>query len=560
MQIINNSMLCDMFLSAAANLTNHRQEVDNMNVFPVPDGDTGTNMSMTINACVKDIDLLKTATVAEIAKAMANAALRGARGNSGVILSQLIRGMQKALSDKNEIDVKVLADIAKLAKESAYKAVMKPTEGTILTVARMMAEFATENHEKYDDALSFLEAVYEAGNKALKLTPKMLPQLKQAGVVDSGGQGLMFLIEGAYLYLKTGKRVEYAEQTHKTESTAQKSSDTADIKFKYCTECIIEKKSASVDVFKLKSTIELIGDSMVVVDDDEIVKIHIHTNHPDIILGEALRLGELSNIKIENMKIQHSKLTDGDKTTENAVNDEKTESAEILQNEPDETEPKETKKYGFVCICAGDGLCDTFKKLGADVVLSGGQTMNSSTDEILTAIESINAENIFVFPNNKNIIMAATQAQELSDKNVFVVPTKSVTQAISCMICFDEDNEADSMFDEFCEVMACVKSAQTTYAVRDTVIDGREIKTGDILGIVEGKIKFVDETVEKSVENILKDTVDGETGVITLFWGDEVDGETAERLCERLEDMFPECDVACHFGGQPVYHYLISVE
>ena len=552
MQIINNSMLCDMFLSAAANLTNHRQEVDNMNVFPVPDGDTGTNMSMTINACVKDIELLKTATVTEIAKAMANAALRGARGNSGVILSQLIRGMQKALADKSEIDVKVLADIFRQAKESAYKAVMKPTEGTILTVARMMSEFATENYEKYDDALSFLEAVCDAGNKALKLTPKMLPQLKQAGVVDSGGQGLMFLIEGAFMYLKTGKMVEYAEQTQTTESTAQQATDSADIKFKYCTECIVEKKSQNVDVFKFKSTIELIGDSMVVVDDDEIVKLHIHTNHPDIILGEALRLGELSSIKIENMKIQHSKLTQSN-NAENTENAHEQANAEIC-------EPRELKKYGFVTIAAGDGLCDTFKKLGADVVLSGGQTMNSSTDEILTAVESINAENIFVFPNNKNIIMAATQAQELTDKNVFVVPTKSVTQAISCMICFDEDNEPDSMFDEFCEVLATVKSAQTTYAVRDTVIDGKEIKTGDILGIIEGKIKFVDETVEQSVENILKETVDDETGVISLFRGEEVDEESAQKLCEKLEDMFPECDVACHFGGQPVYHYLISVE
>ncbi len=556
MQIINNSMLCDMFISAAANLTNHKQEVDNMNVFPVPDGDTGTNMSMTINACVKDIELLKDATLKETSKAMANAALRGARGNSGVILSQLIRGMQKALADKESIDVKAIADICKFAKESAYRAVMKPTEGTILTVARMMAEFATENYEKYDDVESFIEAVCNAGNEALKKTPQMLPQLKQAKVVDSGGQGLMFLIEGALYFIKTGEVVNRLEDDTQSSDISQNISEQADIKFKYCTECIVEKKSPKVDVFKLKSTIEMIGDSMVVVDDEEIVKLHIHTNHPDIILGEALRLGELSSVKIENMKIQHSNL---------AKNKAEDTHEEVLDtNDTTESDVKtfdgEPKKFGFVCIAAGEGLCDTFKKLGADVVISGGQTMNSSTDEILSAIESINAENVFVFPNNKNIIMAAQQAQDLADKNVFVVPTKSVTQAISCMISVDEDYTPDEMYSELCEVMMTVKSAQTTYAVRDTVIDDREIHTGDILGIVEGKIKFIDETVENSVKNILKDTVDDETGVISLFYGEDVSEETAEALCEELEEIYPECDVACHFGGQPVYHYLISVE
>ena len=559
---INNSVLVDMVFSAAANLNNHRQQVDNMNVFPVPDGDTGTNMSMTINACIKDLDLLKKSDLENTSKALANAALRGARGNSGVILSQLVRGMQKALKGVVVINVETVAAICKSAADSAYRAVMKPTEGTILTVARMMAEFADDEYEKYNDVTGFLSDIVDAGNEALKTTPELLPQLKQANVVDSGGQGLMFLMEGALEFLKTGNITEFDKtnsipETHQSKSAP--ADEKCDIKYKYCTECIVEKASEKADVFKFKSTVGMIGDSMVVVDDEEIVKLHIHTNHPDIVLGEALRLGELSSVKIENMKIQHSNLVKENEEKQSLDNENS-----VFQNEINKTQETGEKlpkqKYGFVSVAAGDGFCDIFTKLGVDSVISGGQTMNSSTDEILEAIENVNAENVFVFPNNKNIIMAAQQAQQLSEKTVFVIPTRNVTEAITCMINFDDELNPDELYDNMCDDIQYVKSAQTTYAVRDTVIDNNEIHTGDILGIVDGKIKFVDNDIEQSVQNCIADMVDDNTSVITLYYGEDADDKQAGQLCTELEDEYPDCDVSIQFGGQPVYHYIISVE
>jgi len=540
---INSQLYRNMIYSAAANLANHKEEVDNMNVFPVPDGDTGTNMSMTMDACEAALRADKSETIPEMAKLVANSALRGARGNSGVILSQLMRGVQKALADAQTIDCSLLSLAFQNAAKSAYKAVMKPTEGTILTVARKMAEFAQSSENNYDDVLLFLKDIVAAGDDALSKTPNMLPQLKQAGVVDSGGQGLMYICKGALYALENASAMERIVESSVPVQQGAASADFSDIKYKYCTECIVDKNSENIDVFKLKLALEPKGDSMVIVDDDEIIKIHIHTNTPDFVLAEALKYGELSNVKIENMKLQHNSISSAEKAP-----------APIQNND----EP--AKKYGFVCVASGDGLVQTFKTLGVDCVIEGGQTMNPSTDDILSAIEGINAENIFVYPNNKNIIMAAEQSRELSDKNVFVIPTTSIVQAMSSILVFDEDAEPDDNYAEMSGVISDVKSAQITYAVRDTVVDDKVITPGDILGILEGKICHVNSDVTSSVHNLLGDMVDDESSVITLFYGDEVSKEEAVSLKNELEERFDECDVYMHFGGQPVYYYFISVE
>ena len=544
---INSSIFTDMLISAANNLCNHRQEVDNMNVFPVPDGDTGSNMSMTITACVKNTDELRSKSLEEASKIVANSALRGARGNSGVILSQLIRGVQKSLVGVNEIDCKVLALCFKNAQASAYRAVMKPTEGTILTVARIMGETAEKDVDNFSDIVEFFEHIVNAGNAALAKTPQMLPQLKQAGVVDSGGQGLMYLAEGALQYLKTGDVVYGSEpQVEQNQSEVAATIDQ-DIKFAYCTECIVEKKNAKADTFKFRTTIEKIGDSMVVVDDDEIVKVHIHTNEPNIVLGEALKIGELSSVKRENMKIQHSNIT-------NTKSEQSKEApAEVKNDEP-------AKKYAFVAVAAGSGIADTFRSLGIDSVIEGGQTMNPSTEDVVDAVNKINAENIIVFPNNKNIIMAAQQAKDICESNVIVIPTTSITQAISCMLCYNEDMTPKELESEMNGNMKNAVSAQITYAVRDTVVDDRQISSGDILGIVEGKIKFVEKNETECVLNIMKQHITEYSEYVLVFYGSDVEESDADALCEQLEELYPEVDFSFNYGGQPVYSYILSVE
>lgn len=543
---INSDIFCKMLISAAANLSNHRQEVDNMNVFPVPDGDTGTNMSMTIDACENAVVENSHLSISQLAKAVANAALRGARGNSGVILSQLLRGMQKALTNSECIDCKIVSLAFQNAAKSAYKAVMKPTEGTILTVAREMAECAAKHENDFEDIVDFVAVVAKAGKDALLKTPEMLPQLKQAGVVDSGGQGLIYLVEGALHTLKTGNVIEREIAKNIPAAPAAANVDIENLTFQYCTECIIEKKDKTCDSFELKMKLEPKGDSMVVVDDEEVIKIHIHTNNPDYVLAEALKYGELYSVKIENMKLQHNNIIN------TSDEKQKTNTAEV--------KPTEAKKYGFICVAAGDGIVETFKNLGVDCVIKGGQTMNPSTDDILSAMESINAENIYVFPNNKNIIMASEQAKDLSDKNVYVIPTKSITQAMSCILTFDESNEPNDNYEAMVSVIDDVKSAQITYAVRDTVVDDFEIKPDDILGIIEGKIQSVDSTVNESVLNVIDKMIDEESSVITLFFGEDVSENDANELGAVLEEKYDECDVYIHFGGQPVYYYLISIE
>lgn len=551
MHEINATMYRSMVLSAAANLSNHKEEVDNMNVFPVPDGDTGTNMSMTMDACEAAVAGSPDDTIPALTKLVANSALRGARGNSGVILSQLMRGVNKALNNCEVIDCSLLSMAVQAAAKSAYNAVMKPTEGTMLTVARIMAEFAKNNESKYSDVVLFFSDIVDAGNVALSRTPEMLPQLKQAGVVDSGGQGLIYICEGALHALKNNAVIERINKSSAIAATGAASVEIGELKYKYCTECIIEKSSPDLDSFKLKRLIETKGDSMVIVDDEEIIKIHIHTNEPDFVLGQALRYGELSSIKIENMKLQHNELSQGANSADKPTNSENT--ADAVEDMP-------ASKYGFVSVAVGDGLVETFKNLGVDIVIEGGQTMNPSTDDILSAIEKINAENIFVYPNNKNIIMAAQQAKELSEKNVFVIPTKSIVQAMSSILVFDEDAEPDKNYEEMTEVISEVKSAQVTYAVRDTVVEDRTIAPGDILGILENKISVVAPDINETVNNLLDEMVDEDSSVITVFYGEEVSYDDANTLKEELEAKFDECDVYMHFGGQPVYYYFISVE
>lgn len=537
-----------MLISAANNLCNHRQEVDNMNVFPVPDGDTGSNMSMTITACVKGIEEYRSYSLEDISKNVANAALRGARGNSGVILSQLIRGVQKALVGVEDIDVNVLASCFSQAQKSAYKAVMKPTEGTILTVARIMGEIAEKEKRQYKDVVAFFERITQKGNEALANTPNMLPQLKQAGVVDSGGQGLMYLVEGALYYLNNEKIIESEihEVAENVEQNVVSASDE-EIKFAYCTECIIEKSIKGSSSSKFQSVIEKIGDSMVVVDDEEIVKVHIHTNQPDVVLAQALKIGDLSSVKVENMRIQHSNMSKNE-------NDIQTDNMEEQSNNIQQ------KKIAFVAVSAGSGIADTFRSLGVDSVIEGGQTMNPSTEDIVDAVNKINAENVFVFPNNKNIIMAAQQAQYICDTNVVVIPTTSVTQAISCMLSFDNSLSVEDLENEMLNNMKNGVSAQITYAVRDTVIEDRTITSGDILGIVEGKIKYIEKTENDCLFAILDGYVDDDTDIVTVFYGAEISEDDADEIQEQLEEKYPDIDFSFNYGGQPVYSYILSVE
>ena len=543
--------MADMIISGAYNLNNQKNIIDDLNVFPVPDGDTGTNMSLTMKASVSEVNANRDNGTGAVAKALASSTLRGARGNSGVILSQLMRGIQKQVKDTTVLTAKDIGLAFTKASESAYGAVMKPTEGTILTVARETAEAAVRYSEETDDIALLFEKIVDAANKSLARTPDLLPQLKQAGVVDAGGKGLVSVLEGALEYLKTGKVIETAvEEVKRETSKVGAEIDPESIKFIYCTEFLISKKNMSVDSFKFKTTIEHFGDSMVVIDDEDIIKVHIHTNEPNLVLGEALKLGALMNIKIDNMKFQHESKID-------VSNDAKSDEPK-KQEAPKPTEP--AKKFGVIAVAVGEGIESILTELGVDRIISGGQTMNPSTDDILTAIEELNAENIIVFPNNKNIVLAAQQAKNLTEKNVYVIPTKHVTQSLSCMIAFDESLSAGEMEDTMNEIIENVKSAQLTYSVRDTVVDGREIKKGDILGIIEGKITFTGADTKGVLIDVLGDMANGDGGVITVFYGEDISDTEIEPVEQMLNDKFPSYDIAVYPGGQPVYSYIVSVE
>ena len=543
---MDGKLLAAIMTSGANNLYNKKQTVDELNVFPVPDGDTGTNMSMTVVAMSKALTELVTPSVTKIADAMSYATLRGARGNSGVILSQFFRGIAKSLKGVDECDATQLANALLAGSNAAYKAVMKPTEGTILTVAREMAEAAVKSAAKNDDICVVLEDAVKKGNKALAKTPEMLPALKKAGVVDAGGQGWLFFVEGALECLKTGKVIvsENASESINTGvKTAQDTIDTKSIKYMYCTEFIVEKKSKDVNVPSFRKAIETKGDSMLVIDDDEIVKVHIHTNNPGYVLERAVMLGDMINIKIDNMKHQHQS---------------------IISREEKEEEPKipaEEKDFAFISVCVGDGLVKIFKDLGVDEIIEGGQTMNPSTDDIINAINRVNAKCVYVFPNNKNIIMAANQASEISDKNVVVIPTKSIPQCVGAMIAFSADKSEEKNTQAMTKAIGNVLTGQITFAVRDTEIDDLKIKEGDIIGMNENKITVTGNDAGKVLKDLIAQMYDeDESEFLNIYYGEDVSEETANTLAEEIEEEYPDLEVNVSYGGQALYYYIFSIE
>ena len=553
---INAEALAKAFLAGAKNLEAKKEWINELNVFPVPDGDTGTNMSMTIMSAAKEVAAMAEPDMKSLAKAISSGSLRGARGNSGVILSQLFRGFTKVIAEYDEIDVQVLSDAFEKAVETAYKAVMKPKEGTILTVARGMAEKAQELSEETTDILDFVSQVIEHGDYVLSQTPEMLPVLKEAGVVDSGGQGLLEVIRGAYdAFL--GKEIDYSAIAPAAgNSTAVKVSveEEKEIKFGYCTEFIIllEKEFTENDEHELKAYLSSIGDSIVCVADDEIVKIHVHTNDPGLAIQKALTYGQLSRMKIDNMREEHREklIRDSEKLAK-----EQAEAEEAKKT----AEPK--KPMGFIAVSIGDGMNEIFRELGADYIIEGGQTMNPSTDDMLKAIDQVNAETIFILPNNKNIILAANQAKDLvEDKKIIVIPTKTVPQGITAIINFVPDADAKSNEETMLDEIKNVKTGQVTYAVRDTHIDDKEIHQGDIMGIGDAGILSVGQDIAETTLEMLEQLVDDDSELISLYYGQDVTEEEADAFTQEVEKLYPDIDVDVHCGGQPIYYYVLAVE
>jgi len=547
---IDASMLSKMFLAGAASIEAKKEFINELNVFPVPDGDTGTNMSLTIMAAAKEVAALDKPNMEALAKAISSGSLRGARGNSGVILSQLFRGFTKSIKETQEIDVMDLARACEKAKETAYKAVMKPKEGTILTVARGIADKAMELAETTDDLEEFISQVIEHAEYVLSTTPDLLPVLKEAGVVDSGGQGLLEVIKGAYdAFL--GKEVDYSQiEVSASVNTTKISAETnAEIKFGYCTEFIImtEKEFTDKDEREFKAYLESIGDSIVCVADDEIVKIHVHTNDPGLAIQKALTYGQLTRMKIDNMREEHE---------EKLIRE-----AEKLAAQQKEEVKVEEKDFGFIAVSIGEGLNEIFTELGVDYIIEGGQTMNPSTEDMLQAIDQVHARNIFIFPNNKNITLAANQAKSLvEDKNVIVIPTKTVPQGITAIINFIPDMSAEENEATMLEEIERVKTGQVTYAVRDTHIDDKEIHKDDIMGIGDAGILSVGTDIAETTKAMLAEMIDEESMIVSIYYGADVSEVDAERLAGEITELYPDVDVDTHFGGQPIYYYVISVE
>ena len=547
------------FIAGANNLDNKKDYINELNVFPVPDGDTGTNMTMTIMSAKREVESCKE-TMNDIAKAMSTGSLRGARGNSGVILSQLLRGFSKKIGDKTEIGVIEIADAFQKAVETAYKAVMKPKEGTILTVARGIATKARECAGTDITLEEFCETIIKHGDEVLASTPELLPVLKEAGVVDSGGQGLMEVLKGAVDCIlgrvviadtkPSGAGVSGVDNSKYSEDLS------ADIKFGYCTEFIInlEKPYGIKEEDDLKQFLESIGDSIVCVSDDEIVKIHVHTNHPGQAFEKGLTLGYLSNMKVDNMRLEHH-----EKVIKQAEREEAARQEAARQAEKEKQQPK--KQYGFIAVSMGDGLKEFFTELGVDYVIEGGQTMNPSTEDMLNAIEKVHAENIFIFPNNKNVVLAANQAAGLcEDKNIIVLATANAPQGISAMIAFDSTMTLEDNKNNMLEAVSNVKSGQVTYAVRDTSIDGKAIHEGDIMGIGDKGLVSVGNDISDVTFDLIKDAVDEDSELISIYYGTDVKKEDAEAFAARVEESFPDCDVQNYYGGQPIYYYIVSVE
>lgn len=549
MTTINAETLQKMFIAGAKNLEAKKEWINELNVFPVPDGDTGTNMTLTIMSAAKEVGAITEPTMETIAKAISTGSLRGARGNSGVILSQLFRGFTREIKKVDQIDVDVLSRACVKAVETAYKAVMKPKEGTILTVAKGMADKSCELVGESDDLVHVIDEIIKHGDYVLSQTPEMLPVLKQAGVVDSGGQGLMTVIKGAFDAL-LGKEIDYTlepVQTAGTKVTEEVPMDDVEIKFGYCTEFIInlDKEMPKSEEKAFKEFLESIGDSIVLVADDEIVKVHVHTNEPGVAITKALTYGSLSRMKIDNMREEHQ---------ERLI-----KNAEKMAEQQKADEPR--KKYGFVAVSVGEGLDEIFKGLNVDHIISGGQTMNPSTEDILNAIDKINADHIYVLPNNKNIILAAQQAESLvEDKNIIVIPSKTIPQGISAMIGFIPDNSPEDNKEAMIDSMSYVKTGEVTYAVRDTVIDDKEIKEGNIMGIGDEGILAVGEEIDDTTINMIKEMQDEESEIASLYYGAEVTEEAANKLADKIAEALPEIEVEVYPGGQPIYYYIASVE
>lgn len=560
---IDAGMVKEIFLAGAANLEAKKEWINDLNVFPVPDGDTGTNMTLTIMSASKEVSNIETPDMESLAKAISSGSLRGARGNSGVILSQLLRGFTKVIREYDAIDSRVLSLAFEKAVETAYKAVMKPKEGTILTVARGMSEKMTELAPKISDIKKLLGLVIEYGDEVLNYTPELLPVLKQAGVVDSGGQGLMQLMKGAYDALM-GKKVDYSNVISESrpaagkETTAAKGIEDVNIEFGYCTEFIvnIEKKYGEKEEAAFKAFLESIGNSIVIVSDDEMVKVHVHTNHPGLAFEEGLKYGSLSRMKVDNMREEHeerlianaSKVAGDNKETEH-------------KEEAEEEEEVVNEKYGFISVSAGDGLTEIFKCLGVNYVIEGGQTMNPSTEDMLNAIENVHADNIFILPNNSNIILAANQAQSIvEDKNVIVVPTKTVPQGISALLAYSEEAAPEDNFNAMSEEIARVKSGSVTYAVRDTEVDDKVIRQGDIMGIGDKTILSVGQNISEVTKDLIDNLMDDDSELISIYYGNDIEEASAEELAKQIEEAYPDADVELNYGGQPIYYYIVSVE
>lgn len=560
---INSKLLARMFLAGAKNLDSKKDWINELNVFPVPDGDTGTNMTMTIMSAAKEVSSLTEPTMAELAKAISSGSLRGARGNSGVILSQLFRGFCKVIKEYDEIDVTILCEACQKAVETAYKAVMKPKEGTILTVAKGAAEKALELSDETEDVVTFVEEVIKQAEYVLDQTPEMLPVLKQAGVVDSGGQGLVQVLKGAYDAL-IGKEIDYTIEGAPTGAAPAKiSAETeAEIKFGYCTEFIIVLNAPMSDneEHAYKAFLESIGDSIVVVADDEIVKTHVHTNDPGLALQRALTFGSLSKIKIDNMREEHQEKLIKDSQKLAAQQKAEEEAYEAAQAD-EKTNNMPAKEMGFVSVSIGEGMNEVFRGLGVDYLIEGGQTMNPSTEDMLNAIEHVNAKTVFILPNNKNIIMAANQAVDLvEDKQIIVIPTKTIPQGITALVNYIPDHSAEENKEQMMAEIENVKTGQVTYAVRDTEIDGKTIKQNDFMGIGDKSILSVGTDLRATTLEMVDAMVDEDSAIVSIYFGSDSDEDSANELAAAIEEKYPDVEVEVNDGGQPIYYYVISVE
>jgi len=557
MNTIDAKGLQKAFLAGAKGLDAKKEWINELNVFPVPDVDTGTNMTITIMAAAREVAAIENPTMASLAKAISSGSLRGARGNSGVILSQLLRGLTKGIKDYEELDVIDLANAMQKAVETAYKAVMKPKEGTILTVAKGAALKAAELAETVEDVEEFCRLVIEEAETVLSRTPDMLPVLKEAGVVDSGGQGLVEVMKGAYDAL-IGKEIDYSFESPKKESSVQISEQTkADIRFGYCTEFLIMREKAYDENTELefKAFLESIGDSIVVVSDDDIVKVHVHTNDPGLAIQRALTYGSLSHMKIDNMRLEHEEklIKDASRIAEAQKAEEETKQ-EVEKN-------KTRKAIGFISVSIGEGIDEIFRGLGVDYLIEGGQTMNPSTEDMLKAVNQVNADTVFILPNNKNIVLAANQASYLAEgKKIIVIPTKTIPQGITAMVNYIPEENAEENRTRMMEEIQNVKTGQITYAVRDTRIDEKEIHQGDYMGIGDSGILSVGKEIAKTAMAMMTELVEEDSEIIGIYYGEEVSEDDAQALGNKLARQYPNAEVEVHYGGQPIYYYVISVE